>query len=426
MRTLTVLFMVSVMFSWGWAEDVQTSTPTASKKARSAPVGFNSPVATIVQQPDGKILVGGNFTTYSGELAGSGFARLNADGTLDKPFTYKIAGLFYHAYFSSILVQPDGKIILGGVFQREPDTQAPTQGVARLSEDGTLDQSFSGDGVSDIKGTVESMALQPDGKIVLGGHFSSLSGHPAFGLARLESDGSFDSSFGANVGTGVGENGTVETIIIQPDEKIVISGTFYHYNGEKIDGVVRLKSDGSIDEGFLPYEKRSFFNGFTTLSPEEEADEFGPYIPSTLQELDGGLVMAGEFVAYDQDQNVFASHIIRVSPDGKVDLDFIKNISAYGFHSPVQSLTLQEDGRIIVGSDGPFSRLNADGTHDVSFLRIAGSAIQGDIQTILVDSNGKIWLGGEFAAYRGVSVGNIVRINADGTLDEDFLRIYHR
>lgn len=203
--------------------------------------GSVSVVHCIAIQNDGKILIGGQFTVYDG-TARARIARLNADGSLDTTFnpgTGATGGLIVE----SIALQTDGKIIIGGGFTTYNGTTR--NGIARLNSDGSLDTSFNpGSGVS----YVFDIALQNDGKILIGGDFATYNGTARNRIARLDTDGTLDTSFDP----GTGANQIVNSIAIQNDGKILIGGLFFGYNESPRQKIARLNADGSLDTTFDP------------------------------------------------------------------------------------------------------------------------------------------------------------------------------
>jgi uncharacterized delta-60 repeat protein len=172
----------------------------------------------LAVQSDGKVVVG---STYSG------IARLNADGSPDNSFSPGIS-----SWVASIALQADGKMLIGGNFSTMHGTNV-SYGVARLNANGSLDSSFNpGTGTFGVL----SVTLQPDGKVLIGGSFTSFSGTPRNRIARLNANGSLDFSF--NPGTGA--NGNVSSIALQPDGNILIGGDFTIVNGVLRPHVARL------------------------------------------------------------------------------------------------------------------------------------------------------------------------------------------
>jgi uncharacterized delta-60 repeat protein len=182
-------------------------------------VGLGDPnVEDIAVQTDGKILVGGLFSSFNNAPHTENVARLNADGSVDSSF---IKGTNVSSTYD-LLVQPDGKILMGG------------WGLARLNPDGSTDNSFHSS-LSGGTNIISALALQPDGKIVVSGGFNQVGGQNAFGVARLNSDGGPDMTFN----TGTGPDTGVAAIVLQPDGKIVVAGTFYLF---------RLNADAAFVE----------------------------------------------------------------------------------------------------------------------------------------------------------------------------------
>src|SRR5439155_11936412 len=159
-------------------------------------------------------------------------ARFNADGSLDGSFGLVIGNRDWGSV-NALAVQPDGKVLVGGSFYSINGTNRP--GIARLNANGSLDNSFNpGTGANGVS----SVALQPDGKVLIGGGFTTVNGANRSGIARLNANGSLDGSF--NPGTGV--NGTVYSVALQPDGKVLIGGEFTSINGTNRNRIARLNA----------------------------------------------------------------------------------------------------------------------------------------------------------------------------------------
>ena len=189
-------------------------------------------VYTSSLQSNGKIIIGGEFTRYNG-TAINRIARLNTDGSLDVSFN---PGTGADNIVRICILQPDGKIIIGGSFSSYNGTSR--NGIARLNSDGSLDVSFiPGSGAN---GDIRSIRVLPDGKFIIGGEFISYNGTAIRHVARLNSDGTLDTGFN----TGTGPDNGVFAITLQPDNKIIIGGAFSSYNGTARNGIARLNADG--------------------------------------------------------------------------------------------------------------------------------------------------------------------------------------
>ncbi len=224
--------------------------------------------------PDRRILVGGSFLNMNG-YAHQGLARLNNAGVLDPAFnpSLSVNGTVYAiAVYPTNTIQ-GGKILIGGNFTSV--NGIVRNGVARLNSDGTLDADFDpGTGTTNA---VRALAIQLDGRVLLGGSFTSFNGHPLNHVARLNLNGQMDTAF--NVG--VGADDTVNAIVVQPDTRIVLVGQFSHANGVSRSRITRLLPDGTVDPAI------NFGSG---------ADS---YIAAVALQPDGMMVIGGGFTSFD-------------------------------------------------------------------------------------------------------------------------------
>jgi uncharacterized delta-60 repeat protein len=208
--------------------------------------GFNNNIYQhgIQLQSDNKLIINGAFETYNG-ISANGIIRLNTDGTKDTSFNYGTGfartGLGFLAYASAF--QSSGKIITVGIFERYNGTAS--NNIVRINTDGSIDNTFAvGTGLSAVAICV---AVQSDDKILVGGNFTSYNGNASIRLVRLNSNGTYDNTFNVGTGFGTAVDAYVETIVIQSDGKIVVSGAFTTYNGTTVNRIVRLNTDGSIN-----------------------------------------------------------------------------------------------------------------------------------------------------------------------------------
>ena len=199
--------------------------------------GANGIINAMVIQSDGKIIVAGNFTTFNG-VSRENIARLNSDGSLDESFNPAAAAT---DDILEVLIQQDGKIIIADY----------TKGIVRMNTDGSLDTDFNLGGSGPLYSTIDALALQVDGKIVIGGAFYQYNDVTRNHIARLNSDGTLDTSFDPGTGFSWGAP-SVKAIKIQDDGKILVGGLFSDFNGVDInDNLIRLNTDGSIDPAFV-------------------------------------------------------------------------------------------------------------------------------------------------------------------------------
>jgi uncharacterized delta-60 repeat protein len=177
-------------------------------------------VSTLAVQPDGKVIVGGNFSTDAGF---SSLARLHADGSIDSTFSRNNGPILYP---KAISIPSDGKILLGGV--------ADSSGrgfVRRLNADGTVDASFL---ELSFNSSVEALAADSSGRLIVGGEFTTANGATHERLARLNENGSVDASWS------LGANSVVKTITVN-DSSVCVGGAFTRIGGVAQNGVARLK-----------------------------------------------------------------------------------------------------------------------------------------------------------------------------------------
>jgi uncharacterized delta-60 repeat protein len=478
--------------------------------------GVNSAVNSVAVQPDGKVLIGGDFTTVKG-LARAGIARLNADGSGDASFdpagglsniyvaaialqpdgkilvcgktrgyranafaarlnsdgtsdsTFVPAPVPHPSYalgegdgYNSVIAQPDGKVVLGGYYgdyfkdDDGGDNYPPRALTVRLNANGTTDPSFasasgeyytgihtvarqadgklliinSGDQMSRLNanGTLDSafgalygvasVAIQPDGKLLVGGSFITVNGTTRNRIARINASGSLDTTF--NPGTGVTNDPSsypyVNYVAAQPDGKVLIAGRFTIFNGTNRNGIARLNANGSLDTIFNPGTALATNNPYSQL-----------YILSSATQPDGKVLIVGSFMMSFNGTN--RGRVARLNANGSLDGSFHPGA---GMDNSITALASQPDGKVLVA--GRFStvngtnrngiaRLNADGGLDTSFNPVAGVpwyGFPGDIRYVISQLDGKVLIAGSFATVNGTNRNGIARLNADGGLDTSF------
>lgn len=218
---------------------------------------FDNGIRRIIILPDGKILVAGGFAnciTPSGTVAVRGIARLNADGSFDNTFNPGGFGIAHPLSPTPLVVSmdvtDDGKIVIAGDFITY--NGITVNHITRLNADGTPDNTFNAGGTG-ADSPLDAVAIQEDGQVVIGGTFTSFNGTTVGRLARLTINGTLDTTFNPG-GTGLNGNGyiTAYELKIQPDEKIVVGGAFTSYNGILLNNLIRLNTNGSIDNTFNP------------------------------------------------------------------------------------------------------------------------------------------------------------------------------
>ncbi|MFD2942281.1 T9SS type A sorting domain-containing protein [Flavobacterium notoginsengisoli] len=373
--------------------------------------GFDDVVNSIAITEDGKILVGGQFYKYSAKIE-KGFICLNSDGTKDTTFAIG-QGFGSYTFVNSIIIQNDGKIIVGGQFEYYQNLYK--KDIVRLNKDGSIDNSFKiekGINYGSNGSSVYCLTLQNDGKVIVAGDFSTYQETVENRLVRLNPDASKDVSF--NIGNGF--SNTVLVTCLQSDGKILVGGQFLKFNGSSHKCLVRLNSDGSKDYSF------NVGSGFSNYSGGF------PLVQAIAQQADGKIIIGGCFTDY---QGYWQKALIRLNTDGSIDKSFDTDtdngfVGANGAYK-IQSIVIQPDGKIIVGSDftqyrgvnmGKLIRLNADGSIDKSFA--VGRGFDKSVRVVKLLSDGKILVGGEFTTYQGVSQKGIIRLKSDASKDTSF------
>ncbi len=399
----TFVALVTAASSFGASSDLDTSFGTGGKVSQG--IGWGDAHANAVAvQPDGKVVAAGD--TYDGfTYTIFAVARFNANGSLDASFSGD--GVTFTQFYGSsddiaraVAVQPDGKILVAG----ESDNSGTRYfAITRLNADGSTDSSFGIGGKATVymDGVASAMAIQPDRKIVLtGAAFNGI--NQDFGVIRLNPDGSLDGTFDGDgkLTTTIGLGSDYPTgAVIQPDGKIVVAGKMH--NGSNYDfALIRFNADGSLDNSFD-------FNAITLTGIGSGNDE----LTDLALQPDGKLVVSG--YAHNGTNNDFA--LARFNSDGSLDGAFDGDgrlTTTFGGGEDVANgVAIQADGRVLaaggahsgINDDFALARFNADGSPDTSFdgdgklLTPIGGANDSG-RDVAIASNGRIFVAGNVAA----------------------------
>jgi uncharacterized delta-60 repeat protein len=234
-----------------------------------------APPAAIIIQPDGRILIGGSFTRIGG-INRSGIARLHADGTLDASFIPGTVGID-SAHVSALSLQPDGKVLAAGSYFGLVNGVV-RGGIVRFNPNGSLDSLFAaGAGINASSSSVSALALQPDGKVILGGDFTTFNGINRNRIARLNADGSLDGGFNP------GADGAVRWLALLPAGGVLVGGDFLTVNGVLSPHLALLRGDGPVS-----FAAWMAGYGFSGGSEAEDADPDGDGLANSLEFVLGG------------------------------------------------------------------------------------------------------------------------------------------
>jgi uncharacterized delta-60 repeat protein len=339
-------------------------------------------------QPDGKIIIVGTFQTV-GSVPRNRLARLNADGTVDATFN---PGTGADGEVDRVVLQADGKILIGGFFGT---VNGQTRNrFARLNANGSVESTETFDVGTGANGNVTSIAVQPDGRILIAGGFSLVNGQTRRGIVRLETNGSVDATF--DVGNGA-QSGSVLDMAVQPDGKIVLGGSFRLLNGQSIQCLGRLTTSGTVESTFNP-------------QPNE-------FVQSVVVQPDGKILFSGVFTSVGGQAR---SRIARLQPNGTLEGTGTFNTT---IDFATQTMALQTDGKVLIGgtfttvnglSRMRITRLNIGGSVDPTFSPNAGAG--GTVNNVAVQADGRVILGGSFITVNGTTRNRMARLVNDAAI----------
>ena len=319
-------------------------------------------------------------------------ARLNTNGSRDDTYNPGAALGGSFPSVNSVALQSSGKVLLGGNF-----TTASGTNLARINLVGNLDVPFVAG--TDTNGSfISVLSVQTNDSVLLGGSFSQVNGAPRSNIARLSASGVVDSGFSPSLAGGFSE---VLTVALQGDGKILIGGSFTNVNTSMRTNIARLNSDGSIDGTFKP---TTFYGGASA-----------PIIPGLVNILaidgQGRVLVGGDFVTIN---GQVRTNLARLNADGSLDGTFNP---AAGTDGPILSLVIQRDGKILLGgsfnvvnsvTNNYLARLNSDGSLDGTFN--TGSGADDIIWSVALQPDDKVLIGGQFIEFNGTAIAGIARL----------------
>lgn len=348
--------------------------------------GANGPVLAIAMQFDQSIVFGGDFTTVDG-VSFSRVARVKSDGILDTSFN---PGVGADGAVLAVASLADGKILIGGAFTNVGGVARSA--LARLNANGSLDLSFNVQGPTN--GVVRALAVQSDGKVIIGGDFASINGQDRRGLARFNVNGTLDDAFKPSF------DRPVYALAVQSDDRVIVGGEFAKVGNVSCGRVARLNADGSLD---------------STFNAGSGADAA---VQALAIQSDGQILLGGKFTSLN---GVNRGRVARVTAAGAVDLLFDPGLGA---NTNVNTVALSPSGKIVVGGDftqfngltrNRMARLKRNGAVDAMFDPHDGA--NDTIRAVVVQANGAIVIGGDFTTVSGVPRNHIARVHTDELLN---------
>jgi uncharacterized delta-60 repeat protein len=422
-------------------------------------------------QPLFKVNSGKIILAYTNPVAPYGIIifRINSDGTNDSTFTpynlYTPTGIGVEGGDEVFGIQPDGSLIFN--FANQPGSSF----FSRLLPSGIRDLTFNagGNGFTFVNpGKVRAIKTYADGKVLIGGDFDKVGNIARTKIARLNIDGTLDSSFSINTSGSQGAFVTVNDVygfVIQSDGKIIVNGNFTYLNGSQKQHLVRLNTNGTIDTAFnlsitiqdwfestslgqnkiIPVTSGKYLigttrnsQGDTTVVPVQltsigsNDSSFTPSFFSNLTNVtvydvavqtDGKLIVSGKYGEPDlvnPPGTIIRGFIKRLNTDGSVDPSFNpalitgKTLKTFSYLSSGKFLTVES-----AALSAQIFRLDSNGFKETTFA--TGVGANGDVNAILPLNDGKIVIGGNFTTYNGQPRTNLAILNADGTLNAQTL-----
>ncbi|MES2595893.1 MAG: autotransporter-associated beta strand repeat-containing protein [Verrucomicrobiota bacterium] len=374
-----------------------------------AVLGQSSPTAVAVQQADGKILVGGSFTRFDGQVRNRLVRLVPPTAVGDTTFRLESSTTFnaniMNGEVRSIMVLPDNRILVGGTFTAVRDSgtavvDTTRNRIAVFNPNGSLDTSVN----PNANGDVRLFVRQTDGKIMVGGSFTTISGVGRTRLARLNSNISLDTSFG---NTDI-RNGEVRAIIPEDRdtdtpgfESYAIAGTFTDIRGGgNRNRLARINADAGL-AAFNPDANNAVLDMVR--------------LPS------GKFLVGGTFTAFAGGV-IARTRLARLNDDGSVDETFGQEVNG-----EVRDLHLEANGDVLVA--GVFSQLGDYTRNFIGRVKVDGNVDTGfapepdnEVRQIATMADGKIVLAGTFNTVSGVTQQLVARTLITGANDPGFTR----
>lgn len=387
--------------------------------------GGSADVRAIVVQDDGQILIAGRFTSVNGQPRAN-IARLNGDGSVESITTFNpgtgTTGPFGIGRVFCVAVQPaDGKILLGGQFTSV--NAQPRNRIARLNGNGTVEDLATFDPGNGADATVRAITIQGNRQILIGGSFTTVGAAPRNGIARLNENGTVEDIDTFNPGSGVTEvfdgqayPGQVNSVAVQADGRIVLAGGFDTVGGQPCGGIARLSASGVV-------ETPPAFNP----GPGAGGSFGSPSVNCVAIQTNGKILVGGDFASMS---GQLRRLIARLNDDGSFEgeASFKPGVVANNFGAGrVDASAVQPDGKVVIGGNfqlvqgvprGSIARLHADGSVEdtATFDAGLGTSVDAPVFAVAVQGDGKILLGGQFTGLDGQPRNYLARLHPNGNL----------
>lgn len=360
-------------------------------------------VYAIERLPNGSVIIAGSMyqsNTAVGGFVNVGVRRLNPDGTRDDSYLTRTS-FSANGTPQKIMPRPNGEIFVSGGFTILGGRDV--SGAARLDSSGALIDSF----VPAVT-TFSAAGIQPDGKVIVGGDRSGYMG--TYGIYRLTESGSIDPSFTAQSYSSNDDYSTVDDIQVQPDGKVIVVGGFQKVNGQPKSGIVRLLPNGSIDPEFNLdlHGNRGYFYKLRLMN-------------------DGSMIVAG---SVRQGTSTPNHTLMKLSSSGSAI--WATQLSTDRSGILVSGLDVRKDGSVVI--TGSVSRVNGGQVKDIALIRPDGTPDfgfrpptfiglnndPGYVSAVIALRNGKFLVGGSFFVVNGIDVQfPLVILNEDGSFSAD-------
>lgn len=407
-------------------------------------------VKTIVSDKNNRILVGGFFSKYNG-IKTSGLLRLNYDGTVENTFNggffKKEDGILSNGSVSKIIIDYNNRIIVCGNFNYYNKTEC--YNIIRLFEDGSIDETFNLSlNISDSITKINDIYIDSNNRIYLGGLFyfeTNVNGvlYKYKNLVKLNEDGSLNIDFGYELDDepkkiwGIELNKEVNVLrymVVNTFSRLMIGGDFslYYTSNKRYDKLFRITLDGKIDTTYLLNCNNVVFDGETIKTIDVDSKN--------------RIYIGGNFLSYSYDYsysgetqvtyNSLYRGIVRVKEDGTIDIASGEFTGSGGFNisgsTCVNSICVDSEDNIIVG--GYFNMYNEDEYYNIVKILTTGESdknfdvgygtfnldetnYNGSVNTLFIDKYDKIYLGGMFNIYDQTNSNLILRLKNNGKLD---------